>query len=40
MVSEQTDKGTLTKELIVKELANICGCVVNNVDNQVWFSVV
>ena len=40
VVSEQTDKGTLTKELIVKELANICGCVVNNVDNQVWFSVV
>lgn len=40
VVSEQTDKGTLTKELIVKELANICGSVVNNVDEQVWFSVV
>ena len=38
VVSEQTDKGTLTKELIVKELANICGCLVNDVDEQVWFS--
>ena len=38
VVSEQTDKGTLTKELIVQELADICGCLVNNVDEQVWFS--
>lgn len=38
VVSEQTDKGTLTKELIVQELADICGCLVNNVDDQVWFS--
>lgn len=40
VVSEQTDKGTLTKELTVKDLANMCGCIVNNVDDQVWFSVV
>ena len=38
VVSEQTDKGTLTKELIVQELADICGCLINNVDDQVWFS--
>lgn len=38
VVSEQTDKGTLTKELIVQDLADICGCLVNNVDGQVWFS--
>lgn len=40
VVSEQTDKGTLTKELIVQDLADICGCLVNNVDDQVWFSIV
>lgn len=38
VVSEQTDKGTLTKELVVQDLADICGCLVNNVDEQVWFS--
>lgn len=38
VVSEQTDKGTLTKELIVQDLADICGCLINNVDDQVWFS--
>lgn len=38
VVSEQTDKGTLTKELTVQDLADICGCLVNNVDEQVWFS--
>lgn len=38
VVSEQTDKGTLTKELIVQELADICGCLINDVDEQVWFS--
>lgn len=40
VVSEQTDKGTVTKELVVKDLADICGCIVNQVDEQVWFSVV
>lgn len=38
VVSEQTDKGTITKELIVHELADICGCLVNSVDEQVWLS--
>ena len=40
VVSEQTDKGTLTKELIVQEQADICGCLVNNVDGQVWYSII
>lgn len=40
VVSEQTDKGTLTKELIVQEQADICGCLVNNVDDQVWYSII
>ena len=38
VVSEQTDKGSLTKELTVQELADLCGCLVNKVDDQVWFS--
>lgn len=40
VVSEQTDKGTLTKELIVQKQANLCGCLVNNVDDQVWYSII
>lgn len=40
VVSEQTDKGTLTKELVVEDLANICNCVINDVEDQVWFSII
>lgn len=44
VVAEQTDKGTLTKELRVTDMADLCGCIVNKVTDeigeQIWLSVV
>lgn len=44
VVAEQTDKGTKTKELYVKDLAQICDCVISSVViddlKQIWFSII
>ena len=38
VVAEFTDKGTVTKELIVKEQAQIAGLLIQQVGNQTWIS--